>query len=209
MESAKNKIPYTNKYINGETVSYTLSAFFSVFILIAVKQICKIFIGTSAAIGGIAGLILSGLALYLLERRFVFRKNVSASNARQLIALIVRIGADFGFYKLAELVFNKLLDMPIFFAWLIAIAISFFFNYIYDRVLMFDCNYNASEIRQSRIYKTFFRNRYVVFSAAMTAAAIAVIYIAYSVFPFGDATIMRMDLYHQYGPLLQNFMTES
>lgn len=27
------------------------------------------------------------------------------------------------------------------------------------------------------------------------------IFIVYSVFPFGDGTVMRMDLYHQYGPL--------
>src|SRR5699024_3882524 len=56
-------------------------------------------------------------------------------------------------------------------------------------------------VRFSKIYITFFTNRYVFLSAGIAAVCIAMIYIVYTVFPFGDYTVMRMDLYHQYGPL--------
>lgn len=201
MEKTKELYLKTNKYINGETVSYSLFAGISIFVLTAVKQLCKTFLGTSAAVGCVAGLITANVVLYLFEKRFVFRKRVLSSLPKQLILLVIRCCADFGFYKLAELCFYNLLDMPISFTWLAAITVSFFFNYFYDRFLLFDCAYEAEEIRKSRIYKCFFANRYVLFSAALAAVSIAIIYIVYSVFPFGDNTVMRMDLYHQYGPL--------
>lgn len=201
MNSSEKREPLAKKYINGETVSYALFAIISIFILISVKQLCKIFIGTSATVGSMAGLIISNIVFFLFEKRFVFTKETLSSNIKQILMLVVRIAADFGFYKLAEFCFLDLLDMPVFFVWLVAITISFFFNYFFDRFLLFDCNYNASEITGSKIYRTFYRNRFVVFSVALTAVAISIIYIAYSIFPFGDSTVMRMDLYHQYGPL--------
>ena len=196
----KNCIPKTNKFINGETVSYTLMAFFSVFLLISIKQLLKVFCGVPVTVSCIVGLVASSIVFYLLEKRFVFRKRALSSNLRQIIMVTVRTAVNFGFYKLAGFVFSNLLEMPESFVWTIAIASSFFFNYVFDRVLTFDCDYDAVEIRCSRIYRLFYSNRYVV-SAGITALCVALIYIAYSVFPFGDYTVMRMDLYHQYGPL--------
>ncbi|MGN1123711.1 MAG: YfhO family protein, partial [Eubacterium sp.] len=95
----------------------------------------------------------------------------------------------------------NLLDMPYSFVWLIVIASSFFFNYVFDRVLTFDCDYEAVEIRNSRIYRFFYSNRFVVAAAGITALCITLVYVSYGIFPFGDYTVMRMDLYHQYGPL--------
>ncbi|MCD7796636.1 MAG: YfhO family protein [Clostridiales bacterium] len=192
---------FTNKYINGETVSYSLFAFISIFLLLAIKQILKTFFSVPASLASLAGFLVSSLIFYLFEKRFVFRKSVLSSNIKQLIMLLVRIAANFGFYKLAEFLFFDILSMPDSFVWLVAIVTSFFFDYFYDRILLFDCDYKAEEIKGSRIYKTFFSNRFVLFSVALTAIALCVIYIAYSVFPFGDYTVMRMDLYHQYGPL--------
>lgn len=94
-----------------------------------------------------------------------------------------------------------MLDMPITFVWFIAVVTSFLFNYIYDRTLVFDCGYEAISVKQSRIYKTFYKNRYVFLSSALALLCISILYIIYSAFPFGDTTVMRMDLYHQYGPL--------
>lgn len=201
MEFTESKKMYTNKYINGETVSYALFAGISIFVLIAVKQLCKTFIGLSAGVGSIIGLAVSSILFYFFERKLVFTKDTLSSNLKQILMLIVRIAANFGFYKLAEFCFLDLLNMPKSFVWLVAISTSFFFNYYFDRVLLFDCNYEAFEIKDSKIYKTFFRNRFVLFSVLLTAVAISIIYIAYSIFPFGDSTVMRMDLYHQYGPL--------
>ncbi|MGN1329711.1 MAG: YfhO family protein [Eubacterium sp.] len=197
----EKKERFTNKLINGETVSYTFFAITSIFILVAVKQLCKTFIGLSATVGSVAGFIISSIIFYLFEKRFVFTKETLSSDLKQIIMLVVRTAANFGFYKLAEFCFLDLLDMDEPFVWLVAITISFFFNYFFDRILLFDCNYNAADIINSRIYKIFFRNRFVVFSLILTGIALFIVFLFYTIFPFGDFTVMRMDLYHQYGPL--------
>lgn len=47
----------------------------------------------------------------------------------------------------------------------------------------------------------FFENRYLFISFGATAGLMLIIYLCTQVFPFGDNTVLRMDLYHQYGPL--------
>ncbi len=47
----------------------------------------------------------------------------------------------------------------------------------------------------------FFDNRYILISFGATAGLMLIVYICTQVFPFGDNTVLRMDLYHQYGPL--------
>ena len=46
-----------------------------------------------------------------------------------------------------------------------------------------------------------YRNRFVLLAAAMAGAAMLIVYFCTRMFPVGDNTILRMDLYHQYGPL--------
>lgn len=46
-----------------------------------------------------------------------------------------------------------------------------------------------------------YKNRFVLISAGITAGTMLIVYICTRLFPFGDNTVLRMDLYHQYGPL--------
>lgn len=46
-----------------------------------------------------------------------------------------------------------------------------------------------------------YKNRYVFFSFLATCGLMLVMYMILGLTPFGDKTILRMDLYHQYGPL--------
>ena len=49
---------------------------------------------------------------------------------------------------------------------------------------------------------TFYKNnKYVLFSGLSALFIIMIVYFCYSIIPFGDKIIYRMDLYHQYGPL--------
>lgn len=202
MDFAKYKSSVkTNKIINGETICYAVTAFFSVFLLIAVKQLFKVFIGVSTPVSVLIGFTVAQITSFLLEKRFVFRKDVLSSNLKQVLFFVFRAAVDFGFYKLSEAMFGNLLDMPVSFVWCVAISTAFFFNYFFDRLLVFDCAYKAEEIKYSKVYLIFYKNRYVLLSGGIAALCIALIYIIYSVFPFGDNTVMRMDLYHQYGPL--------
>jgi len=79
--------------------------------------------------------------------------------------------------------------------------VVYIFNYLFDRLLGFDCRDKAATKSGGRLYKLFFANRFLAVSAFVALLGILFIFIVYSVFPFGDGTVMRMDLYHQYGPL--------
>lgn len=50
--------------------------------------------------------------------------------------------------------------------------------------------------------KSFYENnKYILFSLLSALGVMIMIYLVTGVFPFGDKTVLRMDLYHQYGPL--------
>ncbi|MBO4382737.1 MAG: YfhO family protein, partial [Clostridia bacterium] len=53
-----------------------------------------------------------------------------------------------------------------------------------------------------KLQKLLWDNRYVLLSFGGSLVVYLLICIAYRMIPFGDVTILRMDLYHQYGPLL-------
>ena len=50
-----------------------------------------------------------------------------------------------------------------------------------------------------------YENRFMFLAALCTALIMLVVYYCYNLFPFGEVTILRMDLYHQYGPLYAEF----
>lgn len=52
-----------------------------------------------------------------------------------------------------------------------------------------------------KINKLWDENRYIIYAFLATAGTMLIIYFCNSMVPFGDKTILRMDLYHQYGPL--------
>ncbi len=57
------------------------------------------------------------------------------------------------------------------------------------------------KLKNNTLIKKCFNVRYCFLAAACTAAIMTVVYFCYDLAPFGDVTILRMDLYHQYGPL--------
>ncbi len=201
MENLKTQNFKTTKLFNGETVSYALSAFISLIALLGIKQLLKVFFSVPVTVSVIAAFVIAQILSYLLERRFVFRKAVLSSDFKQILLFLFRAAVNFGFYKLNDTLFGGILKMQDSFVWLVSISMCFFFNYFFDRTLLFDCAYDARSVRKSRIYKAFYTNRFILFSGLLAAVCISIIYIIYKVFPFGDSTVMRMDLYHQYGPL--------
>lgn len=54
---------------------------------------------------------------------------------------------------------------------------------------------------KEKLKNILFENRFIFLSAACSAAIMLVVFMCYGLFPLGDTTILRMDLYHQYGPL--------
>ncbi len=64
---------------------------------------------------------------------------------------------------------------------------------------------NTLQKKQPLIQRIFANNSYCWIALACTAAIMMLVYYCYDLFPFGDKTILRMDLYHQYGPLFAEF----
>ncbi len=58
-----------------------------------------------------------------------------------------------------------------------------------------------SKIKNTGFYKKYEKNRFVLLSFVTAIVIWILIAFCYDMAPFGDITILRMDLYHQYGPL--------
>lgn len=58
-----------------------------------------------------------------------------------------------------------------------------------------------SKLKESKFGTLCFQNRYVLLSFFISAFISILVAYCYSMWPFGDISILRMDLYHQYGPL--------
>ena len=54
---------------------------------------------------------------------------------------------------------------------------------------------------ENKKLQPFYNNRYSFLAAGCTFIIMMIVYYCYDLIPFGDKTILRMDLYHQYGPL--------
>ena len=64
---------------------------------------------------------------------------------------------------------------------------------------------NNSLQKKSALNRFFAGNSYCWLSVLCTAGLMMLVYYCYNLFPFGETTILRMDLYHQYGPLFAEF----
>ena len=64
---------------------------------------------------------------------------------------------------------------------------------------------NTLQKKQSLFKRIFANNSYCWISCLCTVGIMILVYYCYDLIPFGDKTILRMDLYHQYGPLFAEF----
>lgn len=192
---------YSNPFINGETVNYAISFSFSFFILLAVKQLFKTFFGVGASVACIIGFIAAELALFLLEKYFVYKKSATSAIIIQIPFAGLNVLIHFGIYKLAVSVLCTKLNLYNYTVWLMLFIFFLIINYPISRILIFNCTKPAEKMNGGRIYTKFFNNRFIVLSMLVSLIGMGFMFIVYKVFPFGDTTVLRMDLYHQYGPL--------
>ncbi len=59
--------------------------------------------------------------------------------------------------------------------------------------------------KESVFRKIFSNNSYCWLAILCTAGVMMLVFYCFDLFPFGETTILRMDLYHQYGPLFAEF----
>lgn len=190
-----------NKFINGETVNYTIAYLLSFFFLICIKQILKTFFNINAGIAASIGFIIGETVLFILQKYFVFKNEGLNGNIKQIIFAILNIAVHFGIFKAIHLVLCDNLNMFNFTAWLCSAVLIFIINYPAARLLIFDCISLPENKKNGRIYKIVYNYRFILLSMALATLSLVFIYSVFKVFPFGDTTVLRMDLYHQYGPL--------
>ncbi len=56
-------------------------------------------------------------------------------------------------------------------------------------------------MKQNKLTQAASRNKYSLLAFGASAFVMVIVYYCFNVIPFGDYTVLRMDLYHQYGPL--------
>ncbi len=197
---SENKLT-SNKIINSETVKWSLSLFTVSLLFLILKQLLKIVFALSAPVScGIAAAV-SAAVLFIIEKKYVFNKNARTTLVKQLLFYLFRCAIDFGFYKIASFAFVTVLKQSVAFAFFVTFFIYLFFNYYFDRLIVFDCRGKAKDSCGGRAYKLFFSYRFVIAGMLLAFLSMTFIYLIFMLFPFGDLTVLRMDLYHQYGPL--------
>ncbi len=60
---------------------------------------------------------------------------------------------------------------------------------------------NLDKLKNTKVYGLCQKNKFVLLSFFTAIGIMLLVMYCYSMVPFGDMTILRMDLYHQYGPL--------
>lgn len=198
--TVNTKKRFANSFMNGETVNYVISFIFSFLFLIAVKQFFKTFVGLSADISAGIGFAFAEIVLFLLEKFFVYKGNALNNTIKQIIFSVGNIAVHLGIFAALSTAF-KFIQKESYTAWFTAFIFIMIINYPISRVLVFDCYSPAKTFVNGRVYKFFFRNRFVFLSMATALLLMLFVLFIFSAFPFGDVTVLRMDLYHQYGPL--------
>lgn len=193
-----NKIK-TDKFINGQTVNYSLIFLFSFILMLVLKQILKLFLPANISV--LCSFIAVSIINFFAVKKYVFNHKSLSSGIKQAVMLAIRILVNCGIYQILNSIFFNFLKTGKASVFVAAIPFCFLFNYIFDLYLTFDCIGDPENNKNDRTYKLFFNNRYVVLSSIGALFCILFIFLVFKLFPFGDLTVLRMDLYHQYGPL--------
>ena len=191
----------TTKLFNGETVNYSIAFFAVSMLFVFLKQLIKIAFGAAAGLSVSVSFAICAAVLFVINKRFVFNHSQRGSLFKQLIFYLLNIGVDIILFKISEFVFKSINETDEALAYFISAFAFYFFNYYFQRVIVFDCRNNPKNRRNGRAYKFFYSNRFIILSMALAFVCITFVYLVSSMFPFGNFTVMRMDLYHQYGPL--------
>lgn len=70
---------------------------------------------------------------------------------------------------------------------------------------MFKADSGSKLKKRSLLSRIFVDNSFCWLACLCTAGLMLLVYYCYELYPFGEMTILRMDMYHQYGPLFAEF----
>ncbi|MBR4241325.1 MAG: YfhO family protein [Eubacterium sp.] len=191
----------TTKLLNGETVNYSIAFFAVSMLFVFLKQLLRIAFSLSTQPSLGISFAICAAVLFVINKKFVFNHNQRGSLFKQIIFYLLNIGVDLALFKVSDFVFRNIENADDSLAFIISAFAFYFFNYYFQRIIVFDCTNNPIKRKGGKAYKAFFENRFILLSMLLALISISFVYLVSTMFPFGNFTVMRMDLYHQYGPL--------
>ena len=195
----------TNKIFNAQTVAFTTIYGISFIVFLIIKQLLKGAVGLSAGVAMPIAFVAVMLGLFFCEKKFVFANSIKSSKSKQVLGYIFRCAVDFGFFKILDFTLNDMLGLSKMLVYMFSAILIFVFNLYFDRLIVFDNAEKPENNGNTKLYNYFFSNRFIVFSMSLALIGILFVFMIFKLFPFGDTTVLRMDLYHQYGPLFVEF----
>ena len=191
---------HADKIMNGQTVNYTVVFLISFIFMLVCKQILKGF-SVPANISLLVSFLVTGVLNFFAVKRLVFHRKSVSPLYQQVLFFLLRMLVACGVYQLANFLFYTTLGATKSLVVCMTGIFVFLFNYVFDRYITFECMEKPEAYQNGRLYKTVFANRFSVLAFFLALFCILFIYLIYKLYPFGDLTVLRMDLYHQYGPL--------
>ena len=200
-----NKKPTSSKLFNGETVNYSVCFFAVSMLFVFLKQLLKIAFSVNPAVSVGISFAVGAAVLFFLNKKYVFSHSQNGSLLKQILFYILNIAVDLGFFKISDFVFSSIEETDEALVYFVSAFALYFFNYYFQRLIVFDCRSNPINNKNGKLYKLFWNNRFIVLSMGLATLCISFVFLVSRMFPFGNFTVMRMDLYHQYGPLFCEF----
>lgn len=191
----------SNSVINGESINYCFVTALCPFIYFTIARIFSLFIDEN--ICRIAAVAAVSIFYFFALDKLVFIKSKRPAAIRILL-YIVQCAADIGIFygvsQLLSLLFEKQ-NLPEISSGLLSFLLVTYGNFYFSKLVIFKSTVIAEHRKNGRLYRLFYANRFVVLAALLAAFIMLFVYFCYDAYPFGDTSILRMDLYHQYGPL--------
>lgn len=192
------KIRLNPIFINEQSVYYLLASATGLFGYAILTRICSAFMQGLPA--SLLGAICTASLYFCVANRFVFQ-NKNRKLLAKLPLFALECLWDGGIYYLLTDALPGHLNITREVCVMTAIAIILILNYYFSSFFIFKSNSFASSRISGKLFRHVVANRYVLLSGATAAFIMLFVYFCYNAYPFGDITILRMDLYHQYGPL--------
>lgn len=199
MEFTNEKnIKFNSSIINSQSIYYLITSALGLCLYLLCSRVLSFFIPTLPA--GIIGGAVAAAAYFYAAGRYVFIHSTKKL-AWRIVFFVLQCLLNSGIYYLLVGIVQPWLDITKEICALTAFAVIIIVNYFISSILIFKSAVQASERTQGRLFRCVLSNRFVLLAGAAAAFIMLFVYFCYNAYPFGDITILRMDLYHQYGPL--------
>ncbi|MBR5273161.1 MAG: YfhO family protein [Clostridia bacterium] len=188
-----------NKFVNKETITYVIFGVLTTLVNYIVYFALYNIFGVNYLVSNTIAWVAAVVFAYFTNKKFVFNDSDETTGD--------------GLRKFGLFVAGRLLSFLIETLWMIITVGLFRMNANVSKILVaiivIIANYFLSKFfvfgdskSTDLIKKTIHENRYVYLTFAAASVIMLIVYFVYRLVPFGNITIMRMDLYHQYAPLM-------